>query len=163
MPSYIRLGLEIAKSLYRKIYFTRDRAYETGFRAACTHLNRSLQRLQVYPTQLEMRSRSASTVSSSPARKNRLCKANPAEDISLTRDPAKPPKVHTLEEVRAILTYAPSHKWGLMWNWPSIPDCAPRSCAASCVRCCLQAGTLTIRRVECRGSRTTTQTLLASR
>lgn len=46
------------------------------------------------------------------ARKNRLCKTNPAEDITLQRDPAKPPKVHTLDEVKAILSFAPSHKWG---------------------------------------------------
>ena len=46
------------------------------------------------------------------ARKNRLCKANPAEDIVLQRDPDKPPQAHSLDEVRAILSYAPSHNWG---------------------------------------------------
>lgn len=46
------------------------------------------------------------------ARKNRLCKTNPAEDITLQRDPDKPPKVHTRDEVRTILGYASSHKWG---------------------------------------------------
>ena len=46
------------------------------------------------------------------ARKNRLCLSNPAEDVTLQRDPARPPKVHTLEEVQAILAYSPAHKWG---------------------------------------------------
>ena len=46
------------------------------------------------------------------ARRNHLCKTNPAEDISLQRDPAKPPKVYSLEEVRTILEFAPRHKWG---------------------------------------------------
>lgn len=47
------------------------------------------------------------------ARKNRLCTENPAEDETFGRTQAKPPQVFTLEHVKAILTYAPSHKWGV--------------------------------------------------
>lgn len=46
------------------------------------------------------------------ARKNRLCTENPAEDETFSRRPAPPPEVFTLDHVRAILAYAPSHKWG---------------------------------------------------
>lgn len=82
------------------------------------------------------------------ARKNRLCKANPAEDISLTRDPAKPPKVHTLEEVRAILTYAPSHKWGAYVELALYTGLRTEElCGLMWSNVDLQAGTLTIRRV----------------
>lgn len=45
-------------------------------------------------------------------RKNRLCLSNPAEDETFARSPVKPPKVHTIDEVKAILAYAPTHKWG---------------------------------------------------
>lgn len=46
------------------------------------------------------------------ARKNRLCGEDPAEDESFSRRPPKEPEVFTLEHVRAILDFAPSHKWG---------------------------------------------------
>ncbi len=46
------------------------------------------------------------------ARKNRLCSENPAEDETFSRRPAPPPEVFTLAHVRAILAYAPGHKWG---------------------------------------------------
>lgn len=45
-------------------------------------------------------------------RKNRLCLTNPAEDETFTRTPSKEPKTYTLADVKAILEYAPSHKWG---------------------------------------------------
>jgi integrase len=45
-------------------------------------------------------------------KKNRLCRENPAEDERFQRSPGKAPKVHTLAEVKAILAYAPTHKWG---------------------------------------------------
>lgn len=45
-------------------------------------------------------------------RKNRLCLTNPAEDETFSRSPAKAPKTYTLEAVKAILEYAPTHKWG---------------------------------------------------
>jgi len=46
------------------------------------------------------------------ARKNRLCAENPAEDETYTRRQSAPPQVFTLNDVRAILSYAPTHKWG---------------------------------------------------
>ena len=46
------------------------------------------------------------------ARKNRLCTENPAEDETFSRSQPKPPQVFSLEDVRAILAFAPSHKWG---------------------------------------------------
>lgn len=46
------------------------------------------------------------------ARKNRLCTENPAEDEGFSRRPAPPPKVFSLEQVRRILDFAPSHPWG---------------------------------------------------
>jgi len=46
------------------------------------------------------------------ARKNRLCGENPAEDEVFSHRPSKAPKVFTLKHVRAILEYAPAHKWG---------------------------------------------------
>lgn len=45
-------------------------------------------------------------------RKNRLCLTNPAEDECFTRTPAKPPKTYTLDDVRSILDFAATHKWG---------------------------------------------------
>ena len=45
-------------------------------------------------------------------KKNKLCREDPAEEERFQRRPAKPPQVHTIEEVREILAYAPSHKWG---------------------------------------------------
>lgn len=45
-------------------------------------------------------------------KKNKLCRENPAEEERFQRRPGKPPKVHTIEEVRDILNYAPTHKWG---------------------------------------------------
>lgn len=46
------------------------------------------------------------------ARKNRLCTENPAEDETFSRKQAAPPQIFSLEHVKAILAYAPSHKWG---------------------------------------------------
>ena len=46
------------------------------------------------------------------ARKNRLCAENPAEDETYARRQAAAPQVFTLGDVRAILAYAPAHKWG---------------------------------------------------
>lgn len=46
------------------------------------------------------------------AKRNHLCVENPVEDISLHRDDPKPPKIHPIDEVRRILDYTPSHKWG---------------------------------------------------
>lgn len=45
-------------------------------------------------------------------RKNGLCLTNPAEDETYVRSPSQPPKVWSREDVRRILAYAPSHKWG---------------------------------------------------
>lgn len=45
-------------------------------------------------------------------KKNRLCRENPAEEERFQRKPGKPPAVHTVEDVRDILAYAPTHKWG---------------------------------------------------
>ena len=45
-------------------------------------------------------------------KKNRLCRENPVEDERFQRSPSKAPKVHTLSEVKTILAYAPTHKWG---------------------------------------------------
>ena len=46
------------------------------------------------------------------ARKNRLCMENPAEDETFSRRQPKPPKIFTLRDVRTILAYSSSHKWG---------------------------------------------------
>ncbi len=46
------------------------------------------------------------------AKRNRLCMENPAEDETFSRTQSKPPQIFTLEHVRAILAFAPSHKWG---------------------------------------------------
>ncbi len=46
------------------------------------------------------------------ARKNRFCTENPAEDETFSRRPASPPEVFTLAHVRAILAFAPNHRWG---------------------------------------------------
>lgn len=45
-------------------------------------------------------------------KKNRICRENPAEDEHFQHTPGKPPKVHSLEDIRTILEYAPTHKWG---------------------------------------------------
>jgi integrase len=45
-------------------------------------------------------------------RKNGLCLTNPAEDETFVRSASKPPKVWSREDVRRILDYAPTHKWG---------------------------------------------------
>lgn len=45
-------------------------------------------------------------------KKNRLCRENPAEEERFQRNPGNPPAVHTIEDVRDILAYAPTHKWG---------------------------------------------------
>ena len=45
-------------------------------------------------------------------RRNRLCTENPAEDESFQRAPAKPPVFYSMEQVRRILRFAPTHKWG---------------------------------------------------
>lgn len=45
-------------------------------------------------------------------KKNRLCRENPAEEERFHRSPQKSPNVYTLDHVRTILAYAPSHKWG---------------------------------------------------
>ena len=45
-------------------------------------------------------------------KRNRLCTENPAEDEQFQRSPTKPPVVYTLDQVRKILAYAPTHKWG---------------------------------------------------
>lgn len=46
------------------------------------------------------------------ARKNRLCTENPAEDETFSRSQSKTPQVFSLNDIRTILSYAPSHKWG---------------------------------------------------
>ena len=46
------------------------------------------------------------------AKKNRLCMENPAEDETFSRTQSKPPQVFTLDHVKAILAFAPSHRWG---------------------------------------------------
>jgi len=46
------------------------------------------------------------------AKKNRLCVENPAEEESFSRRASQPPQVFSLAHVRAILDFAPSHKWG---------------------------------------------------
>jgi len=45
-------------------------------------------------------------------KRNRLCTENPAEHETFQRTPAKAPTVYTLEQVRQVLAYAPTHKWG---------------------------------------------------
>lgn len=45
-------------------------------------------------------------------RKNGLCLSNPAEDETFVRSATKSPKVWSREDVRKILSYAPTHKWG---------------------------------------------------
>lgn len=45
-------------------------------------------------------------------RRNRLCTENPAEDESFQRAPAKPPVFYSMDQVRRILRFAPTHKWG---------------------------------------------------
>lgn len=52
-------------------------------------------------------------------RKNRLCLTNPAEDETFSRTPSQAPKSHTLEDVKKILDFAPSHKWG-SYVYPNI-------------------------------------------
>ncbi len=82
------------------------------------------------------------------ARKNHLCKANPVEDIVLRRDPVKPPKVHTLEEVKTILHYTPSHKWGSYVELALYTGLRSEEiCGLMWGDVDLERGTLTIRRV----------------
>ena len=82
------------------------------------------------------------------ARKNRLGKMNPVEDLTLKRDPAKPPKVHALEEVRAILDYAPTHKWGSYVELALYTGLRTEEiCGLMWGDVDLTGGTLTIRRV----------------
>lgn len=46
-------------------------------------------------------------------KKNRLCRENPMEDADLfRRRQTAPPKLYTLDQVKLILGYAPTHKWG---------------------------------------------------
>lgn len=46
-------------------------------------------------------------------KKNKLCRENPLEGEALfQRKQTAAPKAYTLEDVRAILAYAPQHKWG---------------------------------------------------
>ena len=46
-------------------------------------------------------------------KKNRLCRENPMEDAEqYQRSQTSKPKVYTLDQVRQILAYAPTHKWG---------------------------------------------------
>lgn len=46
-------------------------------------------------------------------KKNKLCRDNPLEDADLfKRGQASSPKSYSLEDVKTILCYAPSHKWG---------------------------------------------------
>lgn len=47
------------------------------------------------------------------AKKNHLCRENPAEDITFNRPPAKPPQFYTKDQIRTILAYAVTHKWGM--------------------------------------------------
>ena len=47
-------------------------------------------------------------------KKNKLCCENPLEDLELfRRRPAIAPEVYSLEDIRAILSFAPQHKWGI--------------------------------------------------
>ena len=46
-------------------------------------------------------------------KRNRLCRDNPVEDAELgRRGQSSPPRAYTLEEVLAILSWAPRHRWG---------------------------------------------------
>jgi len=46
-------------------------------------------------------------------RRNKLCRDNPMEDVEMfRRKQTSPPKVYTLEDIQAMLEYAPHHKWG---------------------------------------------------
>ncbi len=47
------------------------------------------------------------------AKKNHLCRENPAEDVTFLRPPAKPPAFYTKEQIKSILAYAATHKWGM--------------------------------------------------